>query len=136
MNPDFQEIRKLIERRYWRRLLFVLHFLAFMVAIIATASWLSTHYLYEAWENLWFLVGWGAILFVHWLFYSFANRRDREIEATWERLYGRSTPDDEPNQKFKPALSRLLSYDASKVQDEWFDEKPKRMMTEDSVDES
>jgi hypothetical protein len=132
MNPDFQEIRKLFERRYRRRLLFVLHFIAFMIGVAAMVSWLSTRFMYaENMEYLWFLAGWGVILFVHWLFYSLANRHDREIEAIWERLYSRATSDDEPEQKFKPAPNRLLSYDANEVQDEWVEEKPMRTLREE-----
>ena len=132
MKPDYQEIRKLIEGRFRRRLLFMLHFLAFIVAVTATASWISTHYVYAGdWENLWYLVGWGAILFAHWLFYSLANRRDREIEATWERVYGRSVSDDGPEQKFKLASHRPEYYEAPEIQDEWFEEKPKRTLHEE-----
>ena len=132
MKPDYQTVRKLIEGRFRRRLIFMLHFLIFMVVVGVTAGWISGHFVYPSdRENLWYLVGWGTILFVHWLVYSLANRRDREIEATWARLYGRSAPDDEPEQKFKPAPNRLLSYDASEVEDEWLEEKPKRTLHEE-----
>jgi hypothetical protein len=125
MKPDYQTVRKLIEGRFQRRLIFMLHFLAFMVAVGATAAWISTHYVYAGdWDNLAYLGLWGVIVFAHWLYYLLLNARDREIEAAWERIY----KDDEPEQK---STKRLQAYETDGVQDGWFDEKPKRTLHEE-----
>jgi hypothetical protein len=120
MTPSYQEIRNLIERRFRRRLLFVLHFVAFMTAVLATAWWISTHWVYPGdWKNLAYLGGWGALVFIHWLYYNLANRRDCEIESAWERVYGearRSDTDDYP---------AYISDDGELI--DWTDE-PDRMM--------
>jgi hypothetical protein len=129
MTPTHQEIHKLIERRFRRRLLFTLHFLAFMAAVLATAWWISTHWVYPGdWKNLAYLGGWGALLFVHWLYYNLANGRDREIEAAWERVYGEADLFAEKpkhtlldNEDFLPA-----AHDAGWMQDVEFAEKTKR----------
>jgi hypothetical protein len=133
MNPDFQEIRKLIERRFRRRALFGLHFIAFAATVIVTTWWMYSHPVYPGdWQNLWYLAGWAVIFLGHWLFYRLANTRDQEIEAAWERSYGSTMLDaEESEQKFKPTSNRLRLFENDEVQDEWVEEKPKRTLHED-----
>lgn len=132
MNPDFQTIRKLIERRYRRRIVFGLHLTIFTCVVGVTAWWMLTHQVYQAdLKNLWYLVGWTVILFLHWLIYTLINMRDREIESAWERVYGKSSSDTVVSELTdRPIPNRLWLAETESFEDDWAAEKPKRTLPE------
>ena len=74
MNPDYNTVRRLIEGRFRRRIVLGLHFVLFTGAVAVTAVWMLTHQVYQGdLKNLWFLVGWAVVLFLHWLAYTLAT---------------------------------------------------------------
>ncbi|MEO8612785.1 MAG: hypothetical protein ABI690_33130 [Chloroflexota bacterium] len=133
MNPDFLEIRTLIERRYRRRIRFALHFTVFVLAAMVTTWYMLTQYYYT--QNQIFvaiMVAWTLCLVFHWGYLRLANGRDQEIESAWERIYGKFSPDAAPSEQItSSAPNRLLSDDASEIPDAWVDEKPKRTLHEE-----
>jgi len=129
MTPNYEEVRNLIERRFRRRLLFGLHFVAFMAAVLVTAWWISTHYVYPGdYGNLVYLGGWGAIFVIHWLYYLLANARDREIQSVWTRVYGDAAlTADRPKHVLEEDQDFMhLSSDAEWINGLEDAEKPKR----------
>jgi hypothetical protein len=97
---NYDEIRKLIERRYRRQIILGFHLAVFVLIGVGTTVWMLTHTVYEGdLKNLWLFPGWAFIVFVHWAYFRLANARDREIEAAWTRYgreanYEKSKPDD------------------------------------------
>jgi hypothetical protein len=126
MSPTYDDIRKLIERRFRRRMFFSFHAIFFMAAVIVTGWWILTHEVYYGdWQNLWYLAGWAVIFFLHALLYRLSNARDREIEAIWSGVYGVVSPE---KQKFGLEEDRYvhLFEDGEWIGDIEATERPKR----------
>jgi hypothetical protein len=114
----YDEIRKLIERRYRRQIMLGLHLTLFVLAAAGTTLWMLTHTVYQGdLKNLWILPGWAFFLFVHWVYFRLANGRDKEIEAAWMR-YGRNDIPEKPRPK--EAYWTALSDDGELI--DWTDE--------------
>lgn len=129
MNPDFQQIRTLIERRYRRRIRFALHLTVFILALMAVAWYMVSQYpITRDATLLAFAVAWGVILASHWGYVAMSNARDREVESAWERVYGKAAPDAEDQYASRSVSSRLYADEDVEVQDEWIEEKPKRTL--------
>src|SRR6266496_2636728 len=112
MNPDFLEIRTLIERRYRRRIRFAAHFTIFVVAAMVTTWYMMTQYYYT--QNQTFvalMAGWIVILIVHWGYLRLANGRDQEIESAWERVYGKAGSDVSASEPIAQPVNRLGLYE-------------------------
>jgi len=126
MSPDYQEIRKLIERRFRRRVLFVAHMSAFIVTLIITAWYVLTQYVYIGdWNNLWYLAGWAIILVLHWGYLLMAKQRDQEIEQAWYHAYGGASADRMQYVPEDESFTRL-SEDGEWMMGDIRVEKPKR----------
>jgi hypothetical protein len=137
MNPDFQEMRTLIEWRYRRRIRFALHFTVFVLAAMVTTWYMLTQYYYT--QNQMFvaiMVAWTLCLVFHWGYLRLANGRDHEIESAWERVYGKAAPELIPAEPIPRRANRLRLVENDQVQDAWVEEKPKRLMAEDFGDET
>jgi hypothetical protein len=123
MTTSYDEIRKLIERRYRRRLIFGLHLTLFGLTVLGVAWWMMTHVVYAPdLDNLWYLVGWGIFLLVHWGYFRLASARDAEIEAAWAR-YGRN---DLP-EKSKPDEANWLALSDDGELIDWTDEPGEKL---------
>lgn len=88
MTPTFNDIRKQVERRYRRQVIFGLHLTLFIAVCAYLGCWLLTHELYfrDA-QHLWIMAMWFVFLAAHWFVMRLGNTRDREIQQAWER-YG------------------------------------------------
>jgi hypothetical protein len=129
MNPDFQQIRQLIERRYRRRIRFALHLTLFILALMAVAWYLIDQYPYTRDPFLLaVMAAWGVILASHWGYVAMSNARDREVESAWERVYGKAESDAEDQYAARLVSARLYADEDVEVQDEWIEEKPKRTL--------
>jgi hypothetical protein len=79
--PPFNERRRLIERRYRRRLIFTFHLLGFIVLCITPVPiWWRTgaDVLVMRTYAIWFIV-----LLMHYLYFRLMAARDQAVEAAW-----------------------------------------------------
>ena len=86
MQPSYDEIRRMIERRYRRTLLLGLHVTAFVLVALYIGWWMLTHVVYYPdVNNLGLLLLWAFVLFIHWCYFRLTDTRDQEIKTAWER---------------------------------------------------
>jgi hypothetical protein len=128
MSPDYQDIRKLIEGRFRRRVVFVVHLTLFILTLVIAAWYILTQYVYDKdWNNLLYLAVWGVLLGLHWAYLVMAKRRDQEVERAWYHAYGAKPPDrvnpTYPEDEFHPTR---LSEDGDWMVEYEAKEKPKR----------
>jgi TRAP-type uncharacterized transport system fused permease subunit len=90
MLPTYDEIRKLIERRYRRWVIFALHLSIFVFWFAVLGWWVITREPVPGdMQNLWIMAAWFAALIAHGFIVYMSNARDREIERAWERYGGK-----------------------------------------------
>src|SRR5688572_17167572 len=89
MSPTYDDIRKLIERRFRRQVLFGLHLSAFLFLSVVLGWWVLTREPVPGdMQHMWLIAAWFAVIVAHGFIVRMANARDREIEAMWSGVYG------------------------------------------------
>jgi hypothetical protein len=97
-QPSYEQVRRQIASRYAHRFWFIAHVITAVIANVLILAGGGTPA---------FTLIWAGVVLVHGINLWLEERRDREIERTWERLGGSAASTAKPKRDRLPPTARL-----------------------------